>query len=208
LDAQPVPAPVTPPAPAASKSINFAELRAQAAKFSQPAAPAQSKPAPVAQQATPPTPVPPPPSKPAATIPANPLPPVMRAEIAPELDTLATAVSQVQEAKAREPEFPQAKGDLKLALNKPKDFLNLAPEILHGREAYQVLQKILNVVIGFVKSKKVLQVIYNIEQSKLYVAYINYGLAMLNQSTNQKELSKEEFEAFTDFRKELDKLAM
>lgn len=98
--------------------------------------------------------------------------------------------------------------DIKLDFRNPEDFMKVSPNMLHGRDPYAVLQKILNSVTTFAKSKKSLPVVYHIEQSPLFVAYVNYGLAGLNDKTEQRELSREEFEAVADFRRELDKIVM
>jgi len=99
-------------------------------------------------------------------------------------------------------------GDIKLEFHSPEDFMKLSPNMLHSRDPIGVLQKVLNAVAQFAKQKKALPVVYHVEQSPLYSAYVNYGLAILNDSTEQRELSKEEFESFADFRRELDKLVI
>ena len=95
--------------------------------------------------------------------------------------------------------------------------------MLHGKDPYPLLQAILDSIVEFSKKQKFLPVIYNIERSPLQKAYVDFGSALLSDLGQDRDevynrftremhargldfLSKEEFEAFTDFRKELDKL--
>ena len=98
--------------------------------------------------------------------------------------------------------------ELKLSFKSVNDFGKLSPGMLHARDPYRVLQTVLNAVAEFAKSRQGIAAIYSVESSPLYKAYIDYGIAMLNQATTQRELSQQEFEAFADFRKELDKLVI
>jgi hypothetical protein len=113
--------------------------------------------------------------------------------------------------------------NIKITFSSPEDFLGLTPQMLHAREPYQFLQSILDAIVEFSKKEKFLSVIYNIEQSPLQKTYVAFGTAQLNDPNPDREevyrrliadakaaqqdyLTKEELEAFTDFRKELDKL--
>jgi len=88
------------------------------------------------------------------------------------------------------------------------DFIKLTPGMLHGRDPHRTLQLILNSVTTFAKNRNGVAAIYSIERSPLYKAYVDYGVALLNKSSVQRELNQEEFEAFADFKKELDNLVI
>lgn len=112
-----------------------------------------------------------------------------------------------------------------ITINVPEDLAMLAPDILHNSSPRPILRKIYEIAAEMSNGGKYLSVIYNIEQSQLYRTYVSLGIALLNDPTKSRDdifiryidearnksetyLTKDEFEAFTDFRKELDKLAV
>lgn len=119
---------------------------------------------------------------------------------------------------------PQVRQEMKpLVLKTPEDFAKLEPKNIHAANPNVELQTILSYMAEIGKKNKIYDVINNFEKSLLYRTYLNIGIALLNdaaadrdqayaniinilQKNNQQWLSKEEFEAFADFRKSLDQM--
>jgi hypothetical protein len=110
-----------------------------------------------------------------------------------------------------------------LVLTSVEDFAKIEAKNIHGIDPNVELQKILSYMVEVGKKKKVYEVIENFEKSPLYRSYMQMGTELLNnpdpdrdsayaavitnfQNRNQQWLTKEEFEAFTDFRKRLDQM--
>ena len=129
-------------------------------------------------------------------------------EFRPQPTIPAMAPAPIVEPSSKLRPGAAAPADIKLEFKSIDDFIKLSPNILRGKDPYQVLQKILNSVADFAKARKGVAAIYGIERSPLYLAYVDYGMNLLNQSPQQRELNQQEFEAFADFRKELDKLVI
>ncbi|MDB4940403.1 MAG: hypothetical protein JWO40_828 [Candidatus Doudnabacteria bacterium] len=110
-----------------------------------------------------------------------------------------------------------------LVLKTAEDFAKIEPKNIHGDDPYVELQTILSYMVQVGQRNKIYEVIDNFEKSLLYRTYMNIGLALLNdpnpdreasynnvlntmQRNGQQWLSKDEFEAFADFRKNLDQM--
>jgi hypothetical protein len=109
-----------------------------------------------------------------------------------------------------------------LVLKRFEDLSGLNPNMLHVPNPREVYQKILNTIPGFVRKHSAYAVVSQIEASRLYKTYVSMGIRLLNDinadrdlaykkimdeamHTGNDYLTKEEFELFVDFRKELDK---
>ena len=95
------------------------------------------------------------------------------------------------------------------SLMKASDFSRLTAEMLHGTDPYKRLQIILDAVGAVSKHDRYLLILQNIEQSPLQKAYVRFGLQHMGLgdivgADPSENLTRVEFEAYTDFRKELD----
>jgi hypothetical protein len=110
-----------------------------------------------------------------------------------------------------------------LDLKTPADFVNVSPEDIRGESPDTALQGLLSKMAEIGKKTRIYEIIDNLEKSPIYKAYIDIGVDLLNdpnpdrnaayeiligkrKKSGQAWLTKEEFEAFTDFRKRLDQM--
>ncbi len=108
-----------------------------------------------------------------------------------------------------------------LQLKTLEDFKKLTPAHLHGDTVAEDLQNIILSISALSNKYKPFDMVAAIEQSSLYKTYIGIGMALLDDSNPDRDsayakvikdmdvrgddfLTKEEFEAFTDFRKKLE----
>ncbi len=111
---------------------------------------------------------------------------------------------------------------ISITFKQPTDFAKIAPEDIRGGNPAGKLESVLKEVSEVSKKSSLYEIIDSLEKSPLYQAYIEMGFALLNdpnpdremayknaadqkQRAGQSWLSKEEFEAFMDFRNRLDK---
>ena len=89
------------------------------------------------------------------------------------------------------------------------DFAKLSAADLHYADPAKVLAALLAHIADLAKAEPVWVIDENLERSPLYQAYVDTGNATLNDPTADATrfgMSREEFEAFVDFRKSLDAL--
>ncbi|TSC65786.1 MAG: hypothetical protein G01um101477_337 [Candidatus Doudnabacteria bacterium Gr01-1014_77] len=108
-----------------------------------------------------------------------------------------------------------------LQLRALEDFKKLTPAHLHGDTVAEDLQNIILSINALSNKYKPFDLVAAIEQSSLYKTYLGIGMALLDDSNPDRDsayakvikdmdvrgddfLTKEEFEAFTDFRKKLE----
>lgn len=109
------------------------------------------------------------------------------------------------------------------SLGTAEDFSKLDAAYLHEHDPHDVLKALMRAVVEISKKAKFFNVLTNLEKSSLYKTYVATGYMLLSdgsadrdgsyaniiknaQANGQQYMTREEFEAFTDFRKELDKL--
>ncbi|GAC1413394.1 MAG: hypothetical protein NVSMB66_5250 [Candidatus Doudnabacteria bacterium] len=146
----------------------------------------------------------------------------------PELKPLAPQIRPEIHIENKQVPKIEKKPELKvesapLILKTAADFAKLEPKNIHASNPSEELQKILTYMAQIGNKNKIYEVIGNLEKSLLYKTYLNIGIALLNdanpdrnlayeniinvlQKSNQQWFSKEEFEAFMDFRKRLDQM--
>ncbi len=112
---------------------------------------------------------------------------------------------------------------IQLDLRVPEDLKKLSPAILHGNNPYDIFQKILNFIAEQSKNISAVAMIQYLDRSPLQQVYMQTGISLLNSQDADREsaygkiveaakrngsqyLAKEEFEAYADFRKEIDKI--
>ena len=117
---------------------------------------------------------------------------------------------KVDRPKPPKPAEPVIEKPKEVHLLKPEDFKNLTPSVVHGQDPVETFQDLLNAIIAVSQKYKTLNILASLEQSPLYKAYVNTGIVLLGGKemlkADNEHLTKEEFEAFTDFRSELTKL--
>lgn len=223
LNEKDLPAPHIPlDLPAAKPAVVGASLE-QILKMEKPPQPAQPV-QPIQPVAAPPKP------------PVNPMLQAVRPapQPAPNHISMSSVISdaryaeqQQQTAAAKASRIPQptapAAANEHIIVSKPDDLTKLTPGYLHDEDPQLVLAQLLKVVSEFTKKYKFTDLVGKVEQSPLYQAYFALGMALLNDSSTDREsvyqnfqrnaaahgegsLSKEEFEAFTDFRRALDRI--
>ena len=92
-----------------------------------------------------------------------------------------------------------------------QDFAMLDAEMLHHEDPYRVLQQVLNAMVVVAKNDSFLTIIRSLDDSPLQQSYVQYGINILSpvdqsaqMATQSNSLNQAEFEAYTDFRRELD----
>ncbi|MBU6447702.1 hypothetical protein KGQ24_02595 [Patescibacteria group bacterium] len=110
-----------------------------------------------------------------------------------------------------------------IALRTPEDFARLTAAHLHGADPKEELQKVFDSMVVLGKKSEIYEIISNFEKSPLYKTYIEMGIELLNDSDPDRDqayqtvetamqksrrdfLTKEEFEAFADFRNKVEDL--
>ncbi len=108
-----------------------------------------------------------------------------------------------------------------LQLKTLEDFKKLTPAHLHGDSAAEDLQNVILSISALSSKYKPFDLVAALEQSSLYKTYLEIGTALLNDSNPDRDsayakvvkdmdvkgqdfLTKDEFEAFADFRKKLE----
>ncbi len=108
-------------------------------------------------------------------------------------------------------------------LKTPADFEKLQPADLHGQEPAARLQQVLTKMAEVAKSNRIFDIVQAFERSSLYHAYIEMGTTLLSdpnpnrdgaydnlvadmKSKGEQWLTKEELEAFVDFRNRLEQM--
>ncbi len=110
-----------------------------------------------------------------------------------------------------------------IALRSSEDFARLTAAHLHGADPKEELQKVYDSMVVISKNSDIYEIISNFEKSPLYKTYIEMGIELLNnqdadrqqayetvessmQKSRKEFLTKEEFEAFADFRNKIEDL--
>lgn len=110
-----------------------------------------------------------------------------------------------------------------IALRTPEDFARLTAAHLHDADPKAELQKVYDSMLVLGKKSEIYEIISNFEKSPLYKTYIEMGIELLNdpdpdrdqayqtvetamQKSRKDFLTKEEFEAFADFRNKVEDL--
>ncbi len=132
------------------------------------------------------------------------------------------AASHASGLKPAAPPRPMAGQEL--VLHSAEDLKKITPAALHGKDPYSVFQKILDFLAEQSKTASVVSMISYLEQSPIQQIYVQTGAILLNSSnadgseaafqkivdsakaSGAQYMTKEEFEAYADFRKELEKL--
>jgi hypothetical protein len=138
---------------------------------------------------------------------------------AKDVEHLLGSAHKTQSAPAVPKVQPKAEP---LVLKQVEDLAGLTPNVLHGAKPRDVYQEILKHVASFIHKSSAYAVVSQIEASRLYKTYVSMGTKLLNDTSTDRDLAykkvvdeamssghdyltKEEFELFVDFRKELDK---
>jgi hypothetical protein len=103
------------------------------------------------------------------------------------------------------------KKNLLVPLQHAADFAKLSTSDLHYSHPDRVLASLLQHIVELSRTEPVWSVVENLEQSPLYRAYVDTGKVLLddwNADASRYDMSREEFEAFVDFRKKLDAVGM
>ena len=115
----------------------------------------------------------------------------------------------VPKLKEYKPELVQQ--SLLLPLQHAADFAQLKTDGLHYSHPAEVLGGLLKRMVELSAKEPMWVIVQNLEKSPLYQAYLSSGLVLLNDwnaDTAKFDMSKEEFEAFTDFRHNLRNLGV
>ena len=94
----------------------------------------------------------------------------------------------------------------------PEDLTSLSVGFLRQGDPQLVLTNLLHAIVDMTKKYTVTNLVGKIEESPLYKAYYNTGYAALNSgalasaSAHPETLTKDEFEAFTDFRRSMEQI--
>jgi hypothetical protein len=133
---------------------------------------------------------------------------------------LSSSMRQIPQPAPAAPQ-PQFKTE-PLVLKQLEDLAELTPNVLHGANPRKVYEEILKHAASFMHKSSAYAVISKLEESRLYKTYVSMGIKLLNDTSADRDLAykkiideamhtgvdfmtKEEFELFLDFRKELDK---
>ncbi len=119
----------------------------------------------------------------------------------------AGLVTPVVEAPAQTPVAP--KKTPMLDVRKPEDLEKVNLAFLRQGDPQLILNNLLHAVTEMTKTYPITQILGKIEQSPLYHVYYDTGFSALNSGALAVEpqantFSKEEFEAFVDFRHEME----
>jgi hypothetical protein len=124
-------------------------------------------------------------------------------------------VRPLQSAAPATPEFvgdatqPAAHGISMQSIKVPQDLTKLDLPFIRQADPKIVFDNVLHAVVDMTKTYPVTEIAGKVEQSPLYKIYYTNGMSGLNTGTlpataQSNSLSKEEFEAFTDFRTQME----